>query len=99
MPPAPGWLSTMIGWPSAFARAPCAARVIASTPEPDAFGRMKRTGLSDCANEGANEGRASPAASPAIRVRRLIAKRVIACLLELFVKREVTREVMGEVRP
>ena len=45
MPPAPGWLSTMTGWPSALPSAFCAARAIASTPEPVAFGRMKRIGL------------------------------------------------------
>ena len=46
MPPAPGWLSTITGWPSALASAGCAARVIASTPEPVALGRMKCTVLS-----------------------------------------------------
>jgi hypothetical protein len=35
-----------------LASACCAARVIASTPEPVAFGRTKRTGRSDCAKAG-----------------------------------------------
>ena len=46
MPPAPGWLSTITDVPSALASAGCAARVIASTPEPVALGRMNFTVLS-----------------------------------------------------
>jgi hypothetical protein len=45
-PPAPVWFSTTTGAPSALANAGCAARVIASTPEPAAFGSTKRTGRS-----------------------------------------------------
>src|SRR5687768_16900156 len=44
-PPAPVWFSTTTGAPNALANAGCAARVIASTPEPAAFGRTKRTGV------------------------------------------------------
>jgi hypothetical protein len=40
MPPAPGWLSTITGWPSALASAGDAARVIVSTPDAVATGRM-----------------------------------------------------------
>ena len=44
MPPAPGWFSTTIGAASAFESAGCAARVIVSTPEAVATGRMNLTG-------------------------------------------------------
>ena len=46
MPPAPGWFSTTTGWPSAFDSAGCAARVIVSTPEAVATGRMNLTARS-----------------------------------------------------
>ncbi len=48
-PPAPVWFSTTTGAPNALANAGCAARVMASTPEPAAFGSTKRTGRSCCA--------------------------------------------------
>jgi hypothetical protein len=70
MPPAPGWFSMITGWPSALPSAFCAARAIASTPEPTAFGRMKRTGLSDCASAGRARLPAIPAI-PAMAVRRV----------------------------
>src|SRR5512145_660569 len=69
-PPAPVWFSTTTDVPSALANAGCAARVIASTPEPAAFGRMKRTGC--CAS-----------AAPAARTARNKAQRVfIADILD-----------------
>ena len=43
MPPAPAWFSTITGWPSALPSAACAERVIASTPDPVALGRMNFT--------------------------------------------------------
>ena len=66
MPPAPGWLSTTTDAPSALASAGCAARVIASTPEPVALGRMKRTVLSPgrcCAAPPARRRRGGEAAA------------------------------------
>src|SRR6478752_678645 len=50
MPPAPGWFSTITGAPSAFDSAGDAARVIVSTPEAVATGRMNLIGRSLCAN-------------------------------------------------
>src|SRR6516225_5434163 len=53
MPPAPGWFSTMTGCPSALASAGDAARVIVSTPDAVATGRMNFTGRSPiCARSG-----------------------------------------------
>ena len=46
MPPAPAWFSTTTGMFSALASAACAVRVIVSTPEPVALGRMNLTTLS-----------------------------------------------------
>jgi hypothetical protein len=70
MPPAPGWFSTTTGLPSALASAGCAVRVIASTPEPVAFGRTMRTGLSPtCATEDA-ERAIAPVANTAMNARR-----------------------------
>ena len=46
MPPAPGWLSTTTGWPSALDSAGDAARVIVSTPDAVATGRMNLTARS-----------------------------------------------------
>ncbi len=58
-PPAPGWLSTTTEAPSALPKAAWAARVIASTPEPVALGRMNLTTAS-CAC--AASGRTAPSA-------------------------------------
>ena len=44
MPPAPGWFSTIDRVPSAFESAGCAARVIVSTPDAVATGRMNLIG-------------------------------------------------------
>ena len=49
MPPAPAWFSTTTGPPSAFESAGDAARVIVSTPDAVATGRMNLIGLSPCA--------------------------------------------------
>src|SRR3954468_3155232 len=51
-PPAPGWFSTTTDAFSALDSAGCAARVIASTPEPVALGSTSRTTGSACANSG-----------------------------------------------
>src|SRR5690242_11079234 len=59
MPPAPGWFSTITGAPRAFDSAGDAARVIVSTPEAVATGRMNLMGRSLCAA-------ATPAASAAV---------------------------------
>src|SRR5689334_15759883 len=45
-PPAPGWFSITIGAPNAFDSAGAAARVIVSTPEAAATGRMNLSGRS-----------------------------------------------------
>ena len=45
MPPAPAWFSTTTLAPRALASAGWAARVMTSTPEPVALGRMMRTVL------------------------------------------------------
>ncbi len=45
MPPAPGWFSTTTDAPSAVDSAGEAARVMVSTPDAVATGRMKRTTL------------------------------------------------------
>ena len=73
-PPAPGWFSTTTDALSAFDSAGWAARVMASTPEPVALGRMKRT-VPDCALRGewpcAGRDRAAEAASIERREKRL----------------------------
>ena len=56
-PPAPVWFSTTIDVPSALAKAGCAARVIASTPEPAALGSTKRTGCCAAAAPAARKVR------------------------------------------
>src|SRR5687767_1795534 len=49
MLPAPGRFSITTAWPSAFESDGPTARVIVSTPDPGANGRMMRRGRSDCA--------------------------------------------------
>ena len=68
-PPAPGWLSTTTDALSAFDSAGCAARVIASTPEPVALGRMKRT-VPDCASAASGHAPAAMAAIEAASAER-----------------------------
>ena len=85
MPPAPGWLSTITGWPRALASAAWAARVMASTPEPVAFGRMNLTGLSLWAKAGAVRLVHRLPARPASSVRRFESW-VIVCLSVVVVR-------------
>jgi hypothetical protein len=55
-PLAPAWFSTTTAWPSDLASAGAAERVMASTPEPVAFGRMNLTVRSDWARAGWTQG-------------------------------------------
>src|SRR6476469_4775008 len=73
MPPAPAWFSTITGAPSALDSAGEAARVIVSTPDAVATGRMNLIGRSLCANApmatiALTSARATPRArAPALR--------------------------------
>src|SRR5262245_38228605 len=72
MPPAPGWFSTTTGACSAFDNAGSAARVIVSTPDAVATGRMNLTARSpSCACAGAMAASATkPSTAATIRVMR-----------------------------
>src|SRR5436853_6047723 len=70
MPPAPGWLSTTMGAPSAFCSAPAAARVIVSTPEAAATGRMKWIGCCADAVAAARHATANAARAQAVSTLR-----------------------------
>src|SRR6476659_6272973 len=87
MPPAPAWFSTMTGAPSAFDSAGVAARVIVSTPDAVATGRMNLIGRSLCAH-ALQAASAPTSAKPMMRTRETRLRRCgDGGLLQSFVTR------------
>ena len=70
-PLAPAWFSTTTLAPKALPMAGAAARVIASTPEPVALGKMNLTGRSACANDRPGKADAAADVNAAKAARRV----------------------------
>ena len=74
-PLAPAWFSTTTLAPKALPKAGAAARVMASTPEPVALGKMNLTGRSACA-------KVRPGKTRAVEAKDAKAlRRVMLCLM------------------
>src|SRR5947209_9502187 len=70
VPPAPGLLSTTIGWPSASERYCMASRPVESVPPPGGRATMQRIGRLGQVSARATAGAASTTATPLSRARR-----------------------------
>ena len=71
-PLAPAWFSTTTLTPKALPIAGAAARVMASTPEPVALGKMNLTGRSACANDRPGNATAAADDKAANATRRVM---------------------------